>query len=49
MKQDANDTGDTAEQESEQEAIVGDNNLLVLCAILAILFQLWRQSAFLGC
>ena len=49
MKQDANDTGGAGEQEAEQEAIVGDNNLLVLCAILAILLQLWRQSAFLGC
>jgi len=46
MKQDANDTG---EQEAGQEAIVGDSNLLFLCAVLAILLQLWRQSAFLGC
>lgn len=53
MKQDANDTGGAAEQEAgqeaEQEAIVGDSNLLFLCAVLAILLQLWRQSAFLGC
>jgi len=46
MKQGANDT---AGQEAEQEAIVGDSNLLFLCAVLAILLQLWRQSAFLGC
>ena len=41
----AHDTGGAA----EQEAIVGDSNLLFLCAVLAILLQLWRQSAFLGC